>query len=151
MKHHGGVCHISLLPHSHQYHEALQLCLKQNLTITEELAEKMTLSKDCKELSEESRRELLEQIADSCMRQGNYHMATKKYTEAGNKLKVSLDTQGKKTKVAEAKPAAFLRLLKTGGFGGVHLPSNLSRASAFAFTASFVPFFPRAPLSIGRL
>lgn len=73
-----------------QYHEALQLCLEQNMTITEDMAEKMTVSKDSKDLSEESRRELLEQIANCCMRQGNYHLATKKYTQAGNKLKVSL-------------------------------------------------------------
>lgn len=59
------------------------------MTITEEMAEKMTVSKDCTDLSEESRRELLEQIANCCMRQGNYHLATKKYTQAGNKLKVS--------------------------------------------------------------
>lgn len=72
-----------------QYQEALQLCLEQNLTITEEIAEKMTVAKDCTDLSEESRRDLLEQIANCCMRQGKYHLATKKYTQAGNKLKVS--------------------------------------------------------------
>lgn len=72
-----------------QYQEALQLCLEQNMTITEEMAEKMTVSKDCTDLSEESRRELLEQIANCCMRQGSYHLATKKYTQAGNKIKVS--------------------------------------------------------------
>jgi hypothetical protein len=60
------------------------------MTITEDMAEKMTVSKDSKDMSEESRRELLEQIANCCMRQGNYHLATKKYTQAGNKLKVSL-------------------------------------------------------------
>uniref|UniRef100_A0A8C9FMI7 Intraflagellar transport 140 n=1 Tax=Pavo cristatus TaxID=9049 RepID=A0A8C9FMI7_PAVCR len=78
---------VELLLTAKKYHEALQLCLKQNLTITEEMAERMTVSKDSKDLSEEARRELLEQIADCCMRQGNYHMATKKYTQAGNKLK----------------------------------------------------------------
>ncbi|KAM9015942.1 intraflagellar transport protein 140 homolog isoform 1-T2 [Ara ararauna] len=78
---------MELLLTAKKYHEALQLCLKQNLTITEEMAEKMTVSKDSQDLSEESRRELLEQIADCCMRQGNYHLATKKYTQAGNKLK----------------------------------------------------------------
>ncbi|NWR76137.1 IF140 protein, partial [Centropus unirufus] len=78
---------VELLLAAKKYHEALQLCLKQNLTITEEMAEKMTVSKDSKDISEEARRELLEQIADCCMRQGNYHMATKKYTQAGNKLK----------------------------------------------------------------
>ncbi|XP_014745697.1 PREDICTED: intraflagellar transport protein 140 homolog isoform X3 [Sturnus vulgaris] len=78
---------MELLLTAKKYHEALQLCLEQNLTITEEMAEKMTVSKESQDLSEESRRELLEQIADCCMRQGNYHLATKKYTQAGNKLK----------------------------------------------------------------
>ena len=77
-----------------QHHEALQLCLEQNMTITEEMAEKMTVPKDSKDLSEESRRQLLEQIANCCMRQGSYHLATKKYTQAGNKLKVSTPAGG---------------------------------------------------------
>ncbi|XP_025272825.3 intraflagellar transport protein 140 homolog [Canis lupus familiaris] len=78
---------VELLLAAKKYHEALRLCLEQNMTITEEMAEKMTVSKDSKDLSEESRRQLLEQIANCCMRQGNYHLATKKYTQAGNKLK----------------------------------------------------------------
>lgn len=61
--------------------------MTQNLTITEDLAERMTVP-DSKDMSEEARKELLERIADCCMRQGNYHLATKKYTQAGNKLKV---------------------------------------------------------------
>lgn len=47
----------------------------------------MTIT-DSKDLSEQARKELLESIADCCMRQGNYHLATKKYTQAGNKAKV---------------------------------------------------------------
>ncbi|NXL86568.1 IF140 protein, partial [Alectura lathami] len=78
---------VKLLLTAKKYHEALQLCLTQNLTITEEMAEMMTVAKDSKDLSEESRRELLEQIADCCLRQGNYRMAAKKYTQAGNRLK----------------------------------------------------------------
>ncbi|KAM5227325.1 intraflagellar transport protein 140 homolog [Ctenodactylus gundi] len=78
---------VELLLAAKKYHEALQLCLEQNMTITEEMAEKMTVPKDSKDLSEEARRELLEQIANCCMRQGSYHLATKKYTQAGNKLK----------------------------------------------------------------
>ncbi|ELW67792.1 Intraflagellar transport protein 140 like protein [Tupaia chinensis] len=70
-----------------QYREALQLCVEQNMTITEEMAESMTVSKGSQDLPEETRRELLEQIADCCMRQGSYHLATKKYTQAGHKLK----------------------------------------------------------------
>ncbi|XP_041073639.1 intraflagellar transport protein 140 homolog isoform X1 [Polyodon spathula] len=78
---------VELLVAAKKYHEALQLCLDQSLTITEELAERMTVIQDSKDLPEEARRELLERIADCCMRQGNYHLATKKYTQSGNKLK----------------------------------------------------------------
>nr|XP_051686227.1 intraflagellar transport protein 140 homolog isoform X2 [Oryctolagus cuniculus] len=78
---------VELLLAAKKYHEALQLCLEQNMTITEEMAEKMTVPKDSKDLSEAARRELLEQVANCCMRQGSYHLATKKYTQAGNKLK----------------------------------------------------------------
>ncbi|KAM4524435.1 intraflagellar transport protein 140 homolog [Odontesthes bonariensis] len=77
---------VELLVAAKKYHQALELCLTQNLTITEELAERMTVT-DAKDLSEEARKELLEKIADCCMRQGNYHLATKKYTQAGSKLK----------------------------------------------------------------
>ncbi|XP_048407747.2 intraflagellar transport protein 140 homolog isoform X1 [Stegostoma tigrinum] len=78
---------VELLVTAKKYYEALHLCLEQNLTITEDMAEKMTVSKGSKELSEDFRRDLLERIADCCMRQGNYHLATKKYTQAGNKTK----------------------------------------------------------------
>uniref|UniRef100_A0A671WNQ5 Intraflagellar transport 140 n=1 Tax=Sparus aurata TaxID=8175 RepID=A0A671WNQ5_SPAAU len=77
---------VELLVAAKKYNQALELCVIQNLTITEELAERMTVT-DSKDLSEEARKELLERIADCCMRQGNYHLATKKYTQAGNKLK----------------------------------------------------------------
>uniref|UniRef100_A0A3B4Z0Z9 Intraflagellar transport 140 n=1 Tax=Stegastes partitus TaxID=144197 RepID=A0A3B4Z0Z9_9TELE len=77
---------VDLLVAAKKYHQALELCLAQNLTITEDLAERMTVT-DATDLSEEARKELLEKIADCCMRQGNYHLATKKYTQAGSKLK----------------------------------------------------------------
>uniref|UniRef100_A0A673VBY5 Intraflagellar transport protein 140 homolog n=1 Tax=Suricata suricatta TaxID=37032 RepID=A0A673VBY5_SURSU len=78
---------VELLLAAKKHREALQLCLEQNMRITEEMAEKMTVPKGSKELSEETRRQLLEEVADCCMRQGSYHLATKKYTQAGNKLK----------------------------------------------------------------
>uniref|UniRef100_A0A3B4XIP2 Intraflagellar transport 140 n=1 Tax=Seriola lalandi dorsalis TaxID=1841481 RepID=A0A3B4XIP2_SERLL len=77
---------VELLVAAKKYHQALELCVTQNLTITEELAERMTVT-DSKDMAEEARKEVLERIADCCMRQGNYHLATKKYTQAGNKLK----------------------------------------------------------------
>ncbi|XP_035386707.1 intraflagellar transport protein 140 homolog isoform X1 [Electrophorus electricus] len=78
---------VELLVVAKKYPEALQLCLEQNLTITEDIAESMTVSRGSAHLSEEERKELLERIADCCMRQGNYHLATKKYTQAGKKTK----------------------------------------------------------------
>ncbi|KAM9817055.1 intraflagellar transport protein 140 homolog [Neosynchiropus ocellatus] len=77
---------VELLVAAKKFTQALELCVSENLTITEDLAEKMTAI-DSKDLPEDARKELLEKIADCCMRQGNYHLATKKYTQAGNKLK----------------------------------------------------------------
>ncbi|XP_074520074.1 intraflagellar transport protein 140 homolog [Halichoeres trimaculatus] len=77
---------VELLVAAKKYHQALDVCVSQNLTITDELAERMTVT-DSKDLSEEARKELLETIADCCMRQGSYHLATKKYTQAGNRGK----------------------------------------------------------------
>ncbi len=34
------------------------------------------------------RNNLLEQLADCCMQQGLYHLAAKKYTQAGNQIEV---------------------------------------------------------------
>jgi len=59
--------------------------MSHNVTITEELAEKMTLPKGS---DPDYRNKLLERIADCCMQQRSYHLATKKYTQAGNKVKV---------------------------------------------------------------
>ena len=60
--------------------------MAHNVTITEALAEKMTLPKDTEQ--PEYRIKLLEKIAECCMQQGSYHLATKKFTQAGNKAKV---------------------------------------------------------------
>ncbi|XP_061911877.1 intraflagellar transport protein 140 homolog [Entelurus aequoreus] len=77
---------VELLIAAKKYPQALEVCVNENLTITEELAEKMTVT-DTKELSEEAHKELLERIAECFVRQGNYHLASKKFTQAGNKLK----------------------------------------------------------------
>ena len=61
--------------------------MSHNVIITEELAEKMTLPKGS---DPELRNKLLERIADCCIQQRSYHLATKKYTQAGNKIKVGL-------------------------------------------------------------
>ena len=35
---------------------------------------------------------VLERLADCCAEQGSYHLATKKYTQSGNKVKVAPPT-----------------------------------------------------------
>lgn len=86
----------------------MELCVTQNLTITDELAERMTDTKDTKDMPEAARKELLEKIADCCMRQGNYHLATKKYTQAGNKLKVKGLKQSVFLSLPSTKPGSKL-------------------------------------------
>lgn len=57
--------------------------------MTEELVEKLTPNKEMAENDAEERNKILEGIAEVCMQQRQYHLATKKYTQAGNKVKVS--------------------------------------------------------------
>lgn len=64
--------------------EALSLCVEHNIPVTEDLAEKLTMSKG--EGDEATRVQVLEKVAESALVQGNYHLATKKFTQAGNKV-----------------------------------------------------------------
>lgn len=59
----------------------------RDVVITEELAERMTL--ESKDLPEEERRTVLQRLGDCCRHQGNYSLASKKYVQAGNRLKVT--------------------------------------------------------------
>ncbi|KAM4716079.1 intraflagellar transport protein 140 homolog isoform 1-T3 [Anableps anableps] len=99
---------VELLAAAKKYPQAVELCLTHNLTITEELAERMTVT-DSKELSEEACKALLEKIADCCMSQGSYHLATKVYTQAGNKHR------------------AMKALLKSGDTDKIAFFANVSR------------------------
>ena len=63
--------------------------MEQHVPMTEELVEKLSPSKDAlSENESEERIKILEGIAEVCMQQRQYHLATKKYTQAGNKVKV---------------------------------------------------------------
>lgn len=64
--------------------EALALCVEHNIPVTENLAEKLTMSKG--EGDEGTRVNILEKVGESALAQGNYHLATKKFTQAGNKV-----------------------------------------------------------------
>lgn len=74
--------------------DALDVCLEHSVKVTEELAERMTPPKDDKDGAAESdkgqqkkRTDLLLKLAKCCKKQGAYHLATKKYTQAGDKLR----------------------------------------------------------------
>ena len=77
---------ILLLP---QFWEAVKICMDQTVEITEDLSEKLTPDKDW-DPDPMARLKILEAIAEVCMHQGAYHLATKKFTQAGNKIKVGL-------------------------------------------------------------
>ncbi|XP_043479538.1 intraflagellar transport protein 140 homolog [Leptopilina heterotoma] len=79
---------VDLLATGKNYIEALQLIQEHNITLTEDLAEKMTVEKVEKDLERERLRiSTLERIGEIAFHQGNYHLATKKFTQAGNKLR----------------------------------------------------------------
>lgn len=54
------------------------MCLKYNVKLTETLAEQLT--------SGENNSRLLVQLAEAAQRQGDYQLAAKKFTQAGDKV-----------------------------------------------------------------
>ena len=68
--------------------KALDMCILHNIHLSEEMAEKL-----CPELgqrgaeTEDMLNALRLKVAKCAKRQGNYHLATKKYTQAGDKVK----------------------------------------------------------------
>eukprot|EP01059_Diplonema_ambulator_P004781 TRINITY_DN14515_c0_g1_i2.p1 TRINITY_DN14515_c0_g1~~TRINITY_DN14515_c0_g1_i2.p1 ORF type:complete len:1452 (+),score=600.81 TRINITY_DN14515_c0_g1_i2:52-4356(+) len=69
------------------YSEALQVCLDRNVQLTEEMAEEMTLPKTENEDDEALRLSLLRKIAKVAKLQESWHLACKKYTQAGDRVK----------------------------------------------------------------
>ncbi|XP_011503227.1 PREDICTED: intraflagellar transport protein 140 homolog [Ceratosolen solmsi marchali] len=79
---------VDLLATGKNYTEALKLIQDYGVILSEELAEKMTLDKTEKDLDREQVRiATLEKIGEIALNQGNYHLATKKFTQAGNKFR----------------------------------------------------------------
>ncbi|CAH1793664.1 unnamed protein product [Owenia fusiformis] len=78
---------VDLLAVGKKYIEALKLCHQHQVPMTEELVEKLTPAKGVAENETDERNKILEGIAEVCMNQRQYHLATKKFTQAGNKMK----------------------------------------------------------------
>ena len=76
---------VEMYAASKNYSKALQLCVNHNISVTEEMAESLTVPKG--EGNEEQRLAALDQIAEACFLQANYHLATKKWTQAGMRHK----------------------------------------------------------------
>ncbi|KAK3579473.1 hypothetical protein CHS0354_028282 [Potamilus streckersoni] len=78
---------VDLLALGKKYWEALKICMDQHVEVSEDLAEKLTPEKDETGNDPMDRLKILEAIGEVCMHQGQYHLATKKFTQAGNKIK----------------------------------------------------------------
>ncbi|KAG2490014.1 hypothetical protein HYH03_011479 [Edaphochlamys debaryana] len=75
---------VKMLIAAQQYGKALELCVEHDVSITEEMADAMTPDKN---VSPEERNLVVCRIAKVAKRQGNYQLAAKKYTQAGDKIK----------------------------------------------------------------
>lgn len=63
---------------SSQNSEAIDMCLKHNVTLTEALADQLTSGVD--------NNRILVQLAEVAQRQGDYQLAAKKFTQAGDRV-----------------------------------------------------------------
>uniref|UniRef100_A0ABL0EJ54 Anaphase-promoting complex subunit 4 WD40 domain-containing protein n=1 Tax=Rhodnius prolixus TaxID=13249 RepID=A0ABL0EJ54_RHOPR len=73
---------VNLLAIAKQFESAIKLCWEHNVLLNEDLGEKLS-----PDIGHDNRTSLLETLADCALAQANYHLATKKYTQAGNKMK----------------------------------------------------------------
>jgi len=80
---------VQLFITGRQPSKAMDLCEKHNVNMTEDMAERITDLLPSKEddPTGTTRNSVLKRIADQCVKHQNYHLATKKYTQAGMKDK----------------------------------------------------------------
>jgi len=72
-----------------KYDVAIDLCIEHKVKINEEMAEGMTPPKadENEPREKEARLETIKKLAKACKKQGEFHLACKKYTQAGDRLK----------------------------------------------------------------
>eukprot|EP00040_Diaphanoeca_grandis_P025866 m.144006 g.144006 ORF g.144006 m.144006 type:complete len:1357 (-) comp30348_c0_seq2:45-4115(-) len=73
-----------LLIAAQKFDEALDLCEQHEINITDDMAENMTVAKGD---DNTYRNKILERVGDMCVEQGSFSIASKKYTQAGDRLK----------------------------------------------------------------
>jgi len=99
---------VSLLLTGGHHEKALELCFSHAISINEELAEKLTPKKV--EGNDSKRIDILKQLGKMSKRQGKFLLASKLFTQAGNKIKAmkSLLNLGDTNKIIEfAKIARY--------------------------------------------
>ncbi|XP_016956746.1 intraflagellar transport protein 140 homolog [Drosophila biarmipes] len=98
---------VHLLAKTRHLERALSICLEKGVPVTEELAEMLTPEKG--EFEEGTRIHILVQLGELLQQQGDYHSATKKFTQAGDKIR------------------AMKSLLKSGNTDKIIFFANMSR------------------------
>ncbi|XP_053678512.1 intraflagellar transport protein 140 homolog [Anopheles nili] len=76
---------VQLLANARQLAKALAVCAEHHVPLTETLAELLTPAKD--DLPENERTTLLLRLGEILQEQGDYHAATKKFTQAGDRVR----------------------------------------------------------------
>ncbi|KAJ3331298.1 hypothetical protein HDU76_003527 [Blyttiomyces sp. JEL0837] len=74
---------VHLLATAKKYSEALSLCVSKNIKITEELADNLGGSVEESEINVNQ----LVDVAEVCLQQRSYHLACKKFSQAGERVK----------------------------------------------------------------
>ncbi|CAL8073471.1 unnamed protein product [Calicophoron daubneyi] len=85
---------VDVLAAGKHYWDALKLCGEYNVPVTEELVEKLTPpacspnggKKTSENLDDSERSSILIELGELCMAQGQYHLACKKFTQAGSRI-----------------------------------------------------------------
>jgi intraflagellar transport protein 140 len=99
--------------------------VQNNVPVTEELAEKLTMDKSLG--NEEERSQVLLAVAESAQVQGNYHLAAKKFTQAGDRVRYSLMKIAKLFTIICVQLRAMKSLLKSGDTEKIIYYTNVSR------------------------
>ncbi|XP_058128207.1 intraflagellar transport protein 140 homolog [Anopheles ziemanni] len=78
---------VQLLANTRQLQAALAVCAEHRVPLTESLAEALTPAKEADGLAEGERVAILLRLGEILQEQGDYHSATKKFTQAGDKVR----------------------------------------------------------------
>jgi len=73
-----------LCTHCKNFEEGLQICLKGDVQVSESIIDVLTPSKH--DVPPSKRKKIILQIASYCLSQKKYHLACKKFTQAGDKV-----------------------------------------------------------------